>query len=99
MTDQRGPSTLHLVRDGQVEEVHRLDALAFDFSGDPEEQVRQIGRSLSPFAREKCDLFVLFSEIRMDGYRVLEEGQRVTYDVGGRQGRFRLATNVRAVRE
>ena len=33
------------------------------------------------------DLFVHFSAIQMDGYKALEEGQRVTFEVGqGQKG-------------
>jgi cold shock protein len=40
------------------------------------------------------DVFVHFSAIQMDGYRALEEGQRVEFDVGpGKKGEE--AQNVR----
>ncbi len=40
------------------------------------------------------DLFVHFSEIKMDGYKTLEEGQAVTFDVvTGRDGKLQ-ASNV-----
>lgn len=33
------------------------------------------------------DLFVHFSEIQMSGYKALEEGQKVTFEIGeGRKG-------------
>ena len=42
------------------------------------------------------DVFVHFSAIQMDGYRTLEEGQRVEFDVApGRKGEE--AQNVRIV--
>ena len=42
------------------------------------------------------DLFVHYSEIQMSGYRTLEEGQRVEFDVGpGKKGEE--AQNVRIV--
>ena len=48
-------------------------------------------------AREgEADVFVHFSAIQGSGYRSLEEGQRVEFDVGpGRKGEE--ATNVRVV--
>ena len=40
------------------------------------------------------DLFVHFSEIKMDGYKTLDEGQAVSFDVvTGRDGKL-LASNV-----
>ncbi len=34
------------------------------------------------------DLFVHFSEIKMDGYKTLNEGERVSFDVGsGKDGK------------
>src|SRR5262249_6728611 len=42
------------------------------------------------------DVFVHFSSIQMDGYRSLEEGQRVEFDVG-REKRGEKAQNVRVV--
>jgi cold shock protein len=40
------------------------------------------------------DVFVHFSQIQMDGYKTLEEGQQVVFDVGpGRKGEE--AQNVR----
>jgi cold shock protein len=42
------------------------------------------------------DVFVHYSAIQMSGYRILEEGQRVEFDVGpGQKGEE--AQNVRAV--
>jgi CspA family cold shock protein len=42
------------------------------------------------------DVFVHYSAIQMSGYRILEEGQRVEFDVGpGQKGEG--AQNVRAV--
>jgi CspA family cold shock protein len=42
------------------------------------------------------DYFVHFSEINSDGYKTLEEGQNVTFDIGeGRQGE--IAKNVQTV--
>jgi cold shock protein len=42
------------------------------------------------------DYFVHFSEINSDGYKTLEEGQNVTFDIGeGKQGE--VATNVQTV--
>ena len=42
------------------------------------------------------DYFVHFSEIQNDGYKTLEEGQEVTFDIGeGRQGE--VAKNVKTV--
>ena len=48
-------------------------------------------------AREGAsDVFVHFSSIQMEGYKSLEEGQRVEFDVGpGRQGEE--AQNVRVL--
>jgi cold shock protein len=48
-------------------------------------------------AREEAsDVFVHYSAIQMDGYRSLEEGQRVEFDVGpGKKGEE--AQNVRMV--
>lgn len=44
----------------------------------------------------KEDVFVHFSQIQMEGYKSLEEGQRVEFDVGaGRRGEE--AQNVRLV--
>jgi CspA family cold shock protein len=43
-----------------------------------------------------ADVFVHYSAIQMDGYRSLDEGQRVEFDVGpGRKGEE--AQNVRAI--
>lgn len=43
------------------------------------------------------DLFVHFSEIQMDGYRTLNEGQAVEFDiVDGNNGKLQAA-NVRAI--
>lgn len=40
------------------------------------------------------DLFVHFSEIQMDGYKTLDEGQKVSFDVvTGRDGKLQ-ASNV-----
>ena len=40
------------------------------------------------------DLFVHFSEIKMDGYKTLDEGQAVSFDVvAGRDGKLQ-ASNV-----
>ena len=42
------------------------------------------------------DYFVHFSEIHSDGYKTLEEGQDVTFDIGeGKQGE--VAKNVKTV--
>ena len=42
------------------------------------------------------DYFVHFSEINSDGYKTLEEGQNVTFDIGeGKQGE--VAKNVKTV--
>ena len=42
------------------------------------------------------DYFVHFSEINSDGYKTLEEGQKVTFDIGeGKQGE--VAKNVKTV--
>ena len=42
------------------------------------------------------DYFVHFSEIQSDGYKTLEEGQNVTFDIGeGKQGE--VAKNVKTV--
>lgn len=48
-------------------------------------------------AREgKADVFVHFSQIQMEGYKSLEEGQQVEFEVGaGRKGEE--AQNVRPV--
>ena len=41
------------------------------------------------------DYFVHFSEIQSDGYKTLEEGQKVTFEIGeGKQGP--VAKNVKA---
>ena len=42
------------------------------------------------------DYFVHFSEIQTDGYKTLEEGQKVTFEIGeGKQGE--VAKNVKTV--
>ena len=42
------------------------------------------------------DYFVHFSEINSDGYKTLEEGQNVTFDIGeGKQGE--VAKNVKKI--
>ena len=42
------------------------------------------------------DYFVHFSEIQSNGYKTLEEGQKVTFDIGeGKQGE--VAKNVKTV--
>ena len=42
------------------------------------------------------DYFVHFSEIQNDGYKTLEEGQKVTFEIGeGKQGP--VAMNVKAL--
>ncbi len=41
------------------------------------------------------DLFVHFSEIQMDGFKTLEEGQEVTFDVTTGQNGKPQASNVR----
>ncbi len=47
-------------------------------------------------AHHEGDLFVHFSAIAGDGYRRLEEGERVAFNVDpGRQGKFRRAVHVR----
>lgn len=43
------------------------------------------------------DLFVHFSEIQTSGYKTLEEGQSVTFDVTTGQNGKLQATNVRPV--
>ena len=49
-------------------------------------------------AHHEGDLFVHFSAIAGDGYRMLKEGERVTFVVDpGHQGRFRRASHVRRV--
>jgi cold shock protein len=46
--------------------------------------------------QDDTDVFVHYSAIQMDGYRSLDEGQRVEFDVGpGRKGEE--AQNVRLV--
>lgn len=40
------------------------------------------------------DLFVHFSEIQMDGYRTLDEGMRVSYDVADGANGKKQAANV-----
>ena len=40
------------------------------------------------------DLFVHFSEIKMDGYKTLEEGQAVTFDITTGQNGKLQASNV-----
>ena len=40
------------------------------------------------------DLFVHFSEIQMDGYRTLDEGVRVSYDVADGANGKKQASNV-----
>jgi CspA family cold shock protein len=46
----------------------------------------------------KKDVFCHFSEIQMDGYKRLDQGERVTFEVGQRDGRT-VATNVYVVKE
>lgn len=42
------------------------------------------------------DLFVHFSEIQMDGYKTLDEGQAVSFDVvTGRDGKLQASNVVR----
>ena len=42
------------------------------------------------------DYFVHFSEINSDGYKTLEEGQKVTFEIGeGKQGE--VAKNVKTI--
>ena len=42
------------------------------------------------------DLFVHFSEIKMDGFRTLDEGQAVSFEVTeGQQGKLRASNVVR----
>lgn len=41
------------------------------------------------------DLFVHFSEVQMDGFKTLEEGQEVTFDVTTGQNGKPQASNVR----
>ncbi|MDD5806127.1 MAG: cold-shock protein [Eggerthellales bacterium] len=40
------------------------------------------------------DLFVHFSEIKMDGYRTLDEGQKVSFEVTEGQNGKKQASNV-----
>ena len=43
------------------------------------------------------DLFVHFSEIKMDGFRTLNDGQKVTFDIiDGNDGKLQ-ASNVEAI--
>ena len=47
-------------------------------------------------ASTDTDYFVHFSEIQTDGYKTLEEGQKVTFEIGeGKQGE--VAKNVKTV--
>ena len=42
---------------------------------------------VSDTASGETDYFVHFSEIQSDGYKTLEEGQKVTFEIGeGKQG-------------
>ena len=51
---------------------------------------------VSDTASGDTDYFVHFSEIHSDGYKTLEEGQDVTFDIGeGKQGE--VAKNVKTV--
>jgi CspA family cold shock protein len=43
------------------------------------------------------DLFVHFSEIQSEGFKSLDEGQEVTFDVGSGKNNKPQATNVRVV--
>ena len=43
------------------------------------------------------DLFVHFSEIQMDGFKTLDEGQKVTFDVTTGQNGKSQASNVKKV--
>ena len=53
---------------------------------------------VSDSASGDTDYFVHFSEIQTDGYKTLEEGQRVTFEVGeGKQGP--VAKNVTATEQ
>lgn len=46
----------------------------------------------------RSDVFVHFSEIQMDGYKTLEEGDRVEYEVGpGKKPGETQAINVRKI--
>jgi CspA family cold shock protein len=46
---------------------------------------------------EGDDLFVHFSEIQGDGFKTLDEGQKVTFDEATGQNGKQQATNVHAV--
>ena len=51
---------------------------------------------VSDTSADDTDYFVHFSEIQTDGYKTLEEGQKVTFDIGeGRQGE--VAKNVKTI--
>ena len=63
--------------------------------GDWHSEVVQLGKGLRLHLREEGpDVFVHYSAIQMAGYRTLEEGQSVEFDVGpGKKGEE--AQNVR----
>ena len=51
---------------------------------------------VSDTASDDKDYFVHFSEIQTEGYKTLEEGQEVTFEIGeGKQGE--VAKNVKTV--
>ena len=51
---------------------------------------------VSDAAADNTDYFVHFSEIQSDGFKTLEEGQKVTFEIGeGKQGP--VAKNVKTV--
>ena len=51
---------------------------------------------VSDTTSDETDYFVHFSEIQTDGFKTLEEGQEVTFEIGeGRQGT--VAKNVKTV--
>ena len=51
---------------------------------------------VSDTASDGTDYFVHFSEIQTEGYKTLEEGQKVTFEIGeGKQGP--VAMNVKAL--
>lgn len=52
----------------------------------------------APADKRRSDVFVHFSAIQMDGYKVLDEGDRVEYEVGpGKKPGETQAVNVRKI--
>ena len=62
-------------------------------------QVSRASAAFAPWGRERKadgdDLFVHYSEIQMDGFKTLDEGQAVEFDVTTGQNGKLQASNVR----